>query len=100
VSAGAKLCYAALTRYAGQDGRCFPRQKLLAAELGVSERQVRRYLRELEQAGLLRTTRRGLNDPNSYTFLWHSIFEDAKPLNPQGRTCPSDPFKEEDSGKG
>jgi hypothetical protein len=48
VSAGAKLCYAALTRYAGQDGRCFPRQQLLAAELGVTERQVRRYLRELE----------------------------------------------------
>ena len=58
----------------------FPRQQLLAAELAVSERQVRRYLRELEKAQLLHTTRRGLNDSNRYAFLWHPIFGDAKPL--------------------
>jgi DNA-binding transcriptional ArsR family regulator len=75
VSPGAKLAYAQLARHAGSGGRCFPRQAILAEALGVSERQVRRYIRQLERAGLLRTMRRGLNAPNAYEFLWHEIFE-------------------------
>jgi hypothetical protein len=92
VSGGAKLAYGQLARYAGKDGRCFPKQSTLAAALAVSERQVRRYLRELEAAQLLRTTQRGLNEPNSYEFLWHAMFDDAasviahKPQIPQDRT--------------
>lgn len=90
VSSGAKLCWAQLARHAGENGRCYPRQATLAAELAISERQVRRYVRQLERAQLLRSIRTGLNDPNSYQFLWHTIFEVDNPLNLQDRTSMSD----------
>jgi Helix-turn-helix domain len=44
ISKGAKLCYARLAQYAGQDGACFPKQCTLASELGVSERTVNNYI--------------------------------------------------------
>jgi hypothetical protein len=87
----AKLCYAQLAWHAGEHGRCFPSQATLAAELHVSERQVRRYLRDLGRRGYIRIRRRGLNQPNAYVFLWHESFDGAKPLIPQDRTSMSDP---------
>jgi hypothetical protein len=42
ISAGAKLTYGRLLRYAGQDGKCYPAVETLAAEIGVSDRQVQR----------------------------------------------------------
>src|ERR1035437_5480160 len=53
VSQGAKLAYARLAQHAGEKGRCFPRQRTLATELGVSERTVREYLRELVEFKLI-----------------------------------------------
>lgn len=64
---------------------------MLAAELGLAsangDRQVRRYILELETCtacgkhlktckceqtqAFLRSIQRGLNEPNSYVFLWH-----------------------------
>jgi hypothetical protein len=52
ISQGAKLCYARLAQYAGKEGRCFPKQRTLAAELGVSERMARKYIKELTAIGL------------------------------------------------
>ncbi len=75
VSQGAKLCYARLAQYAGQDGECFPSQPTLAAEIGAGERQVRRYISELEEQGLIETIHAGLNKPNRYRFLWHLWME-------------------------
>jgi hypothetical protein len=49
VSAGAKLAYGRLARYAGQDGMCFPAVDTLAEEVGVCGRQVQKYLAELEK---------------------------------------------------
>jgi Helix-turn-helix domain len=91
VSPGAMLCWAALARHAGQDGDCYPREVTLAKELGRSERQVRRYVRQLESAGLIRISARGLNEPNRYEFLWHSCFDGATPLIPKDRTSMADP---------
>ena len=50
---GAKLAWGRLARYAGEDGRCYPKVKTLASEIGVRERQLQNYLKELEQAKLI-----------------------------------------------
>src|SRR5215207_1458246 len=53
LSRDAKLLYAALLSYAWQQGRCFPGYARLQADLGCGINQVTRYLRELEEAGLV-----------------------------------------------
>ena len=79
LSQGAKLCYGRLARYAGQDGRCYPSLKTLAAELGASRAQAKRYLRELQRFGLIRIAGRrskfGDSDTNEVFFLWHPVLE-------------------------
>ncbi len=71
LSPGSKLCYARLCQYAGADAVAWPAQETLAAELGCSEREARRYLKELAKAGLIEVERRGLGKPNRYRFLNH-----------------------------
>lgn len=71
VSAGAKLCYGRLMQYAGKSGACFPRQGLLAEELGVQERQARRYVHELESFKLVQSVQTGVQKANTYLFLRH-----------------------------
>lgn len=105
VSPGAKLCYGRLTRYAGEKGTCYPSQDTLAGELGVSARNVRRYIEELRSVGLIRTVRRGLQLNNEYEFLWHAIFDgsertdssgqDRTDASPMDRTRSSAPSKRE-----
>jgi hypothetical protein len=78
ICAGAKLAWGRLARYAGEDGRCYPTVKTLAAEIGVGERQGRRYLAELERFGLIRRIERFADraqTSNGYEFLWHELFE-------------------------
>ena len=87
ISPGAKLCYARLSQFAGRDGECFPAQVTLAAEIGAGERQLRRYLSELEEWGLIEIVQVGLNQPNRYRFLWHTWMEEKV-------------VKKEPSGKG
>ena len=48
VSLKAKVAYGRLTRYAGQDGKCFPAVGTLAREIGVGERQAQKYLGDIE----------------------------------------------------
>src|ERR1700728_1046705 len=72
MSPGHKLCYARLTQYAGRNGIAFPKQETLAHELGVSVRQARRYLEELESNfNLLESVQRGKRTSNEYHFLHH-----------------------------
>lgn len=85
VSPGAKLCYARLMQYAGRNGECFPRQDVLADELGVHKRQVQRYVVELTEAKLIQVMQPGLQKPNTYLFLCHAWMSakadsDAPPL--------------------
>jgi hypothetical protein len=77
VSAGAKLTYARLCQFSGRDGLCFPRQTTLAAELGVSDRAVRNYLRELEEFQLVEVDQPGLQQSNRYAFLAHPWINDG-----------------------
>ena len=66
LSVGAKLAYAMLLKYAWTDDACFPGQATLATDMGAGERSVRTYLNELEAAGFLEVTQRGLGKTNLY----------------------------------
>lgn len=66
ISVGAKLAYAMLLKYAWYDDGCFPGQAKLANDMGAGERSIRTYLKELEAAGLLEITQRGLGKTNLY----------------------------------
>lgn len=66
ISPGAKLVYIGLLHFAWQKDSCFPGQTRLGMFLGFGERTVRRHMRELEDAGLVVTTRRGLTKTNHY----------------------------------
>ena len=69
ISVGAKLTYAMLLKYAWADDACFPGQTKLATDMGSGERSVRRYLEELEKAGLLEIVQRGLGKTNLYRLF-------------------------------
>lgn len=58
LSLGARLFYAVLVHYARQTEECWPSQPRVAVNLGVSERSLRTYLRELEDCRLVRTVAR------------------------------------------
>src|SRR5215471_11698230 len=55
---------------AGKDARCYPSLATLGAGLGVSDRQARNYVKELERAGLITIDQRGLRKTNVYLFVW------------------------------
>lgn len=77
LSEGAKLCYARLTRYQGTGGEARPSYERLGRDLGVSARQARRYIGELENLRFISHTNRknGLRRGNNvYEFLWHHVF--------------------------
>jgi hypothetical protein len=98
LSAGAKLLYGQLLRHAGQNGKCFPTKKHLAAVLGCDERTIQRYLGELAAHHhgypfIRREQSRPGISPNDYGFVRHPLLEgetDLSPLwesrlSPQGR---------------
>jgi biotin operon repressor len=69
IGSGAKLCYNRLLGFAGKDARFCPSLERLGTSLGVSERQARDYVKELERAGLVVIEQRGLRKTNLYLFL-------------------------------
>lgn len=74
MSPGAKLTYAMLLKYARELDECFPGQDRLARDMGNGERSVRRWLKELERAGLVTIHRRGQGRPNLYTVHLKASF--------------------------
>lgn len=92
ISHGAKLVYARLCQYADKStGEAWPNQAELAAEIGTSERQARRYIAELVAAGLIECHRRGLGECNAYRFLHHPMMAnvsdpDRTNMSPSFRT--------------
>lgn len=77
LSPGAKLCYARMAQFAGKDGRVYATEETLGKELGVSERQAARYIKELKGAGLIAVTRLRFGGPNHYSFIWPERVEEA-----------------------
>src|SRR5262249_38993761 len=79
------LVYFALCCHADSKLRCWPSLAKMASSLGISERTVRRSLRQLEEAGLVATSLSGDgHSPNRYELL--SIRPDATPVPESGGT--------------
>src|SRR5438128_1691284 len=70
-----KLSHIRLLGFAGKDARCYPSLEKLGASLGVSERQARDYVKELERCGFIVVEQRGLRKTNSYLFVWTAELE-------------------------
>jgi hypothetical protein len=83
ISTGAKLCYIRLLGFAGKDARCYPSLERLGMSLGVSERQARDYVKELQRAGLIVVEQRGLRKTNMYLFVWTAELENLSNSVPQ-----------------
>ena len=79
VSPGAKLTYARLAQYAGENGRAYPKLAELAASIGIPARNLDRYLAELKAHALIETVRRGMGLANDYYFLAHAWITETSP---------------------
>jgi hypothetical protein len=90
ISAGAKLCYIRLLGFAGKDARCYPSLETLGASLGVSDRQARDYVKELERQGLIVIEQRGLRKTNVYLFVWTAELERLMNAVPKGSADPDE----------
>lgn len=66
ISINARFTYAMLLQFAWQEGETFPKQKTLADRIGVSVRQVRRYLCELKCARYIQIERKDKRFNNTY----------------------------------
>jgi biotin operon repressor len=66
ISAGAKLTYVMLLRYAFNKGSCFPGQDTLAGDMAVSRQSASKYIQELERRGFIKVKRQGQGRPNLY----------------------------------
>ena len=71
VTSTAKLLYGRLIEYWGRNRKAFPSQKTLAQEIGITDRQVRNCLSELEECGLIYIDRSNKGHVNSYFFPAH-----------------------------
>lgn len=77
----AKLCFGRMLQYAGEDGKCYPKQDTLAKEIGKSRIQIIRVIQELENMKLIRRIKANMEkftsiQSNHYVFLWHTMYQD------------------------
>src|SRR5947207_2941891 len=68
ISIGAKVVYAMFISYAWSNNLCFPGQERLAKDMGMGVASVNRFVKELENVGLIEITRRGQGKTNLYTI--------------------------------
>lgn len=68
LSLGARLTYAFLLMYGWQEGSCFAGQQKMAADMGISDRHLRRFLKELEAAKYIRIERHDRRFNNTYVI--------------------------------
>lgn len=94
ISAGAKLCFARLTQFAGRDGKCYPKLETLAQSLGVKVRTINKYVSTLKNFKLIKVCRCGPHSPNQYLFLEHPWMtapdidmHERAPLDMHERAC-------------
>ena len=64
-----KLVYSVLLNYCWYKDFCFPGQEKLGKELGKSRMSISTAIKNLQKAGYLKITRRGLGKTNSYTLI-------------------------------
>ena len=85
LTATTKLVYGVLNKYAGKDGKCYPKQSTIANDIGISKRRIITHLNRLEKVRLITRTRpeggdRLAHKTTRYSFLFHKCFlsEDDK----------------------
>lgn len=66
ISICARFTYAMLLQFAWQEDKTYPKQQTLADRIGVSTRQVQRYLNELREAGYIVIERTDKRFHNTY----------------------------------
>lgn len=66
LSAMARLLACVIIKYMRKNDFCFPRQELLALDLGCSDRYIRKLISSLIEVGYLRKVRTGFNKSNTY----------------------------------
>ena len=69
LSLGARLTYGFLLMYAWQEGSCFAGQKKMADDMGISDRQLQRYLYELRDADYIGIERQDKRYNNTYVIV-------------------------------
>lgn len=111
IGPGAKLLFGELAALMGKNGYCHPSVAHLAKRLGVSVDQITRWLRELREARLIKSRRRGPGSNAERIFIWHpslagsvkkgAILETAKiPIQGQTETAKTRVLKPQKSGSG
>lgn len=75
--AGPKAVLLALAHHADTDGVCYPSQSVLAEEMEMDERTVRRHVAHLESAGIIerirRTRKNGSRKSDAYRLNLHRV---------------------------
>ena len=66
---GARLTFAFLLMYAWQEGSTFAGQEKMAKDMGVSARQLQRYLYELRDTDYIKIERKDKRYNNTYIIL-------------------------------
>ncbi|MGB3480335.1 MAG: helix-turn-helix domain-containing protein [bacterium] len=95
VSHGAKIVYGRLCQHAGKNGDCFPKQKTLAKECGMSARTAQKYIKELKDLELIEIWRYGKKRANRYKFLKHKWMKfDNLQTTKVGKILPHDEYLE------
>ena len=74
-----KAMYMILARFTDKDGKCFPSIEKLAESIGKDKRTVIRYIKKLEEKGLIEKKRR-FNQTNVY-YLKNVAFDSDKNVN-------------------
>lgn len=84
LSDGAKLVYARLSRFCGENGHCYPKLELLSRKVGKSLAQVKRCIKELREKKLIESIRVGKKCANRYYFLEHPWMNEGIYLESDG----------------
>jgi len=77
LSPGAKITFGVLSQFSGKYGVCCPRQERIAERMGISKRQVIRYIEELKKEKYISVSQRGLRKSNIYKFLWKKVWAES-----------------------
>jgi hypothetical protein len=72
---GQKRLYERAVRWSGRNAAFWYSFEAMAKELGKSARQLKRDMAKLEKRGLILHERRGKQQSNRYTFLYHRMFQ-------------------------
>jgi len=92
LSSTAKLLYGRLLRYAGENGKAYPKQETLSGQLGITKSGLRKALGQLKSEKLIYVQPGNplTHQPNTYFFIKHKCFDHPGPDEKQAQPPESD----------